>query len=72
MLDTLSASSMPDQWPIEELSEAELLHRLIVLGEGLVRVCDVVGQPMAGNYFSMALDILRADADLKLELSRLP
>lgn len=61
-------SIMPYAWLDEGLSEAELIRRLIEVGDSLVRVCDVVDQPTAGNYIAMALDILRADSDLKADI----
>ncbi|WP_034159937.1 hypothetical protein [Sphingomonas sp. ERG5] len=64
-------SAMPDRWLRGDLSEAETIRRLIAVGDSLVRVCDAVDQSVAGNYIAMALDILRADADLKAEMGRI-
>ncbi|WP_457309852.1 hypothetical protein [Sphingomonas sp. UYAg733] len=65
-------SVMPKAWLDDGLTEVELIRRLIEVGDSLVRVCDVVDQPIAGNYIAMALDILRADSDLKADISPIP
>jgi hypothetical protein len=65
-------SVMPERWLKSDLNETETIRRLIALGESFARVCDAVDQSVAGNHIAMALDILRADADLKAEVSRIP
>lgn len=41
-------------------SDAEdLLKQAIAIGENMIRIADAIGQPLAGNYFSIGLDILR-------------
>ncbi|WP_261300318.1 hypothetical protein [Sphingomonas alpina] len=69
--DMFPESIMPERWLTGDLSEAETIRRLIAVGDSLVRVCDAIDQSVAGNYIAMALDILRADADLKAEIGRI-
>lgn len=40
----------------------ELLRQAIAIGENMIRIADAIDQPLAGNYFSIGLDILRRAA----------
>ena len=51
----------------ELLAAAEAAIRI---GHQLVRICDSLGQPVAGNHIMMALDILSAHTDLVAVTSR--
>lgn len=35
--------------------------------EELMKLCDALGQPVAANYFSMGVDVLRAHLELARE-----
>ncbi len=37
----------------------DLLRQAIEIGENMIRIADAVGQPVAGNYFSIGLELLR-------------
>ena len=47
-------------------STALLTARAISIGRELVRVCDALGQDVAGNHSTLAMDILAAQHDLLL------
>lgn len=52
-----------DAGPIADPRQLDdLLRRAIGIGENMIRIADAVGQPLAGNYFSIGLDILRRAA----------
>lgn len=48
---------------IEDETPVDLLRRAIEIGENMIRIADAVNQPVAGNYFSIGLDILRGAAE---------
>ena len=48
---------------------AALLTQAIEIGRQLVRICDSVDQPIAGNHIALGLDLLLAHRDLASELA---
>ena len=46
-----------------------LLAQAIAIGRELVRICDAVDQPVAGNHIALGLDLLLAHCDLATELA---
>ena len=41
-----------------------LVIRAIAIGRELVRVCDAIGQPIAGNHITLGLELLSAHCEL--------
>ena len=41
-----------------------LVIRAIAIGRELVRVCDAIGQPVAGNHITLGLELLSAHCEL--------
>lgn len=64
-----SQTDMPERWLNEPLADYELLQQVITVAESLLAVCDAVDQPVAGNHLSMAIDILRADSELRAQIA---
>ena len=48
---------------------AALLAQAISIGRELVRICDAVDQPIAGNHIALGLELLAAHRDLAAELA---
>ncbi len=48
--------------------ETALVMRAIAIGRELVRVCDSVGQPIAGTHITLGLELLSAHCELATDL----